>query len=379
MEGKASAVQFVNCANACANLGYPAVMIYLAKGMRALNPLRWFIRFHVKAPSSGFSKFYVTGGALKVIELPISWPFDSGVSDKLSSAFLAKKIFLPKYIFPHTRLFYSRDWNFIKEAIEHKIPSIFEWDFPVRQNFEAATANSDFLKLVVANTAFIREDLVWHGIPSSKVIQVNNGVNKYFFIRRPEEAEMWRKRFLKDKGKALIVYAANLERFKGIDLLLESAKKLKDLVFVVAGGNNAKITNYSRIAKQEAIGNIVFAGYIPHSTLPGLFQAADVLVFPHLSGPASEFTSPLKFFEYLSSGTPIAISDISFLHEFKQRNLAICVSAPDHCEEFVKAILMAISKYPRRTEGYQENVNCAQEFTWESRMRYIFGKAGFSL
>jgi glycosyltransferase involved in cell wall biosynthesis len=91
-----------------------------------------------------------------------------------------------------------------------------------------------------------------------------------------------------------------------------------------------------------------------------------------------DYTNPVKFFQYLASGTPIAATDLPFLEEFINKNLALAVCKPDSVDEFAECLSEALSKYPRKPEGYPENINLSRQFTWEKRMERILALVGMA-
>ena len=367
----ASSIQFVNSANAAANLGYPTVLINLNNRVMSLNPINWICPFRPKKPKKSLIKFYNIQKKLKIIALPNPWPIDSLEKKYISSVALAKRYFLPRFIFPKTKLFYTKDWNFAKLAVENKIPTIFDWDFLVEEDFESEIVNSPFFKLAVAITKDVKENMIKYGMPPEKVLQAPNGMNQSFLIRQPKKVKEWYRMFFQGNYKSIAVYAGALEDYKGISLLIDIAKELPEMLFVIAGGPTSREEHYKKIAIKKNVKNINFLGYIAHDKLISLLQSADVLAHPHISTADAEFTSPLKFFEYLASGTPIAITKIPALKEFEKNNLAMNWCKPDDPNEFAKCIQRTLEKYPRKIEGYKQNIEFAKKFTWEKRIEKI--------
>lgn len=363
----ASAVQVVNWANASANIGHSSVLVYLKSNLQSFNIFRWIAPFNVEKAPSELENFYKINEKMQVLTLPF-------FSNLVNTTGIIQKYFLPVHIFPKTKLFYSHDWNFIDKAVRCGVPSVFEWDFPVKKVFEPGIVNNSFFKLAVANTDFVKNNMIEYGIPENKIIQAHNGVNEYFFSRFPEKAEIWRKKLLKNKENFLIVYAGNLNRFKGLDILLGAARNLSHIRFVIAGGCEDEERDYSR-KNRKMLENVEFIGHVPHSDLAVLFQASDVLAFPHLSGEAANITSPLKFFEYIASGTPIASTKIPTIEAFGKKDLAMSTCSPDSIYDFTKCIQKVLEKFPRREEGYSQNIELAKQFTWEKRMKRILNFA----
>jgi glycosyltransferase involved in cell wall biosynthesis len=104
----------------------------------------------------------------------------------------------------------------------------------------------------------------------------------------------------------LVMYVGNLERYQGIDLLLESFSKaaaggtVADLVII--GGTTEHIEMYRRRASQLGIGERThFTGPRPVEQLGWYLGQADVLVSPRTQGE----NTPMKIYSYLDSGRPV--------------------------------------------------------------------------
>ncbi|MEM6404956.1 MAG: glycosyltransferase, partial [Cyanobacteria bacterium P01_D01_bin.116] len=159
--------------------------------------------------------------------------------------------------------------------------------------------------------------------------------------------------------------------FKGVDLLIDVAKILPEVQFVFAGGSQEKVEIYRQRAREKYVKNVTFLGYILHERLPSLFQAADVLAHPHCSGKAATFTSPLKLFEYMASGTPIVATEIVSLMEFKSSGAIAGWCEPDNPTKFAQCLQQVLNNYPRKVEGYRDNLNYVSQFSWENRIATI--------
>jgi glycosyltransferase involved in cell wall biosynthesis len=107
-------------------------------------------------------------------------------------------------------------------------------------------------------------------------------------------------------GGPVAMYVGNLERYQGIDLLLEGfrhtlAQVPKAKLFIV-GGRRKDIVTYRGRSEQLGIGpSVVFMGPRPIPSLPGLLYQADVLVSPRLKG----LNTPMKIYSYLDSGSAV--------------------------------------------------------------------------
>jgi glycosyltransferase involved in cell wall biosynthesis len=106
------------------------------------------------------------------------------------------------------------------------------------------------------------------------------------------------------------LYAGNLERYQGIDLLIEAYATLpirENIHLVVIGGDEAKVRQYKISAAEKGTDDrIHFIGSRPLDHLFDYLTQADILVSPRLSGQ----NTPMKIYSYLASGKPILATDI---------------------------------------------------------------------
>ncbi len=113
-------------------------------------------------------------------------------------------------------------------------------------------------------------------------------------------------------GAGLVaMYVGNLERYQGIDLLLEAfalaACRVPTLTLVVIGGRPRDVARYERLAGQRAVGSRVrFLGPRPVERLGDYLAAADLLVSPRIRGE----NTPMKIYSYLHAGKAVLATDL---------------------------------------------------------------------
>ena len=367
----ASLVQVAHSANAAANLGYPAVLVYLRKGWSALNPVDLLFPFQPRKPEDKLAKIYNIQDKLKVADLPMPWPIDRWDSKWTSSSTIVSKYYLPIHLLKSTQIVHTRDWNFVKAAVKNGIPAIYEQHHHEDKQFESEIVRNPLFQISVTVADTVRDSMILNGMPPEKVITLHNGFNQLFLARQTEAAQNWRQQLLEDDRQHLAVYAGGLYPFKGVDMLVDVAKELPGVQFAIAGGDSSQVTAYQQLAKSKQVNNIKFLGYLPQNQLASLLQAADVLTHPHCLTEAATFTSPLKFFDYMASGTPIVATEIASLMEFKSGNIAATWCEPDNPHQFAQSIRDSLTKYPRKSEGYAETLNFVKQFSWENRIERI--------
>ncbi|BAY39109.1 group 1 glycosyl transferase [Nostoc sp. NIES-2111] len=362
----------VLCANAAANLGYDSVLVYPEPKRGSLNTLSLFSPFQPRQPDKDFVEFYDVQDKLKVASLPMPWPIDCIGGKFTASSTIISRYYLPFQLLRHTKIVHTRDWNFVKAAVKNRIPTIYERHYFQKEKIPTGVTESPFFQIAVTQSEIIRQSLIEQGFPPEKVVWLHNGFEQSFLLRQPQEAAAWRKELLGNVSQPLVVYSGALYPFKGIDVLIDAAKELPQVQFVVTGGKEEQVTAYQQIAKDKQVENIKFLGWVlPRQRLVSLFQAADILVHPHCSGKSANFTNPVKFFQYMASGTPIVITEIPPLMLFKEMPLAAVWCEPDNPVKLAQALKQAIEIYPRRIEGYTNNIALAKPFSWENRIDKI--------
>ncbi|MBI5669318.1 MAG: glycosyltransferase [Chloroflexi bacterium] len=105
------------------------------------------------------------------------------------------------------------------------------------------------------------------------------------------------------------MYVGNLERYQGIDLLLDSfaRARLDNAHLVIIGGAPEHIRHYQHRAAQLGIASRVhLIGSRPVAALPAYLAQADILVSPRIKG----VNTPMKIYSYLASGRPVVATDL---------------------------------------------------------------------
>jgi len=104
----------------------------------------------------------------------------------------------------------------------------------------------------------------------------------------------------------MLLYVGNLEKYQGIDLLLEgfreAASRKDDLSLVVIGGGRRDIETYRQRTKELGVASKVFFCCPRPVTMLGYYLGqADILVSPRTQGN----NTPMKIYSYLDSGIPV--------------------------------------------------------------------------
>ncbi|MBI3158236.1 MAG: glycosyltransferase [Chloroflexi bacterium] len=170
-------------------------------------------------------------------------------------------------------------------------------------------------------------------------------------------------------------YTGHLYRGRGADLILEIARRLPEVNFLVVGGEPADVADLR--ARSADLGNVKLAGFVPNADLPAWQAACDALLMPYQprvaassGGDISRYLSPMKMFEYLACGRPVLSSDLTVLREVLTPENAVLLPPADP-QAWADAI-RALAKDPARRAALSAAARrTAEQHTWEARTRRI--------
>ncbi len=174
------------------------------------------------------------------------------------------------------------------------------------------------------------------------------------------------------KGTIKVGYIGNLYPGRGIEIIYSLAESFKELDFYIIGGSDKDI---SRWKSKTLPDNLFFQGFLPHRIIVSLLKELDILLMPYQKkvgvpgmNDTSLWMSPIKMFEYMSSGKAIISSDHGVLKEVLRHGENALLVAPDNIEEW-KTALQRLILEPGLREGLgRQALNDLQEhYTWGKR------------
>jgi glycosyltransferase involved in cell wall biosynthesis len=228
-------------------------------------------------------------------------------------------------------------------------------------------------QLVVPISRALEQFYISKGIPEKKLFVAPDGVNIDRFTIS-ESKQFCREKMGLPREKKIVLYSGHLYARKGAHTFAEAAKLLPgDTLCVFVGGTDVNIaafrTTYGNVP------NILILGHRPYQDIPCFLRAADVVVLPNSAKDEDSrlYTSPMKLFEYMASGTPIVASDVPSLREVLGDDDCIFV-APDEPHKLAEGIstLLSDGAIGERIAGSAKvHVTC---FSWEKRAQGIRSK-----
>jgi glycosyltransferase involved in cell wall biosynthesis len=170
-------------------------------------------------------------------------------------------------------------------------------------------------------------------------------------------------------------YTGHLYAGRGLELLLELARRLPEAQFLWVGGEDPAVESWRGRLAQENIENVRLMGFRPPARVAELQRACDVLLMPYersiavsSGGDTAAFASPMKAFEYMAAGRAILSSDLPVIREVLHEGNAVLLP-PDDPPSW-EAALRRLMKYPERRARLGEQARRESERnTWPERAR----------
>lgn len=288
--------------------------------------------------------------------------------------FLIQTFSFAKFAFLYS-LFVKTDMVFSRDEIPLFYLSL------IKKNviYEAHTGTNNFITrfllrkkniYIVAISQGLKEYLQKIGC-KKEILVAHDGVDVKQFDVRISKEEV-RKSLGIPLEKKIVMYIGRLGMWKGVETLLEASKLLTpdlNIQIVVIGGYEREIEPL-----QEQYPNVLFLGSRPYKDLAFNQQAADVLVLPNTGKDiiSEKFTSPLKLFSYMASGTPIIASDLPSIREVLSEENAFLV-VPDNPKKLFDEILNTLksNNAQNRAHNAKKDVN---HYDWSNRAKLILNQ-----
>lgn len=171
------------------------------------------------------------------------------------------------------------------------------------------------------------------GIPRERIAMIPNGCDFDVFSG---DVSAWRPKHI-GASDLLAVFAGTIGIANGLDAVLDAAAELlrrgrRDIHFLLIGQGKLKPPLQAR-AEREGLSNVTFHAPVNKTLLAGLMKATDVGLQILANVPAFYYgTSPNKFFDYISSGTPVLNNYPGWLADMiEEYRCGFAVPANDPC------------------------------------------------
>jgi len=350
---KAHGLQIVQMCDAFASLGHDVTLVLPNRK----NPI-----------TEDIFTYYDLERRFKVVTIPVIDAVGFGKIGFFLTASMFTKFASLRYLFKKIDLFFTRDE--IVAASLGLLGKKVIWESHTGSYNIFAKIACRFASRIVVITKGLKDFYVSKDVPAEKITIAHDAVNIEDFTLLENQQEC-RTKLALPENKKIIVYTGHLYEWKGVYTLAEASSQLpEDFLVVFVGGTARDIQLFTD--HYGDVSTIRIEGHKNHSQIPYYLKAADAVVLPNSAKTelSSVFTSPMKLFEYMASGTLIITSDVPAIREILDESSAVFFKADDvvSLRGTLLTSLRDVDSVGRLAKISQK---LALKYTWQSRAEQI--------
>lgn len=321
-------------------------------------------------------EWYGVGDHFSIVRLPVWWRLKEPLFDGWKyPRFDRLAAFYARTQSPD--IVYTRSANTGRLCVKLGLDTIIEFHMGVERSelfhIQAVQDNPHLLGVVTISDE-LKELYEQAGLSPEKIFVWPDAVDLDAFDRLPEK-ESLRKSLGISPDAFAATYCGHLYSGRGIEDILDCARALQDVQFFLVGGWKKDIEK----RKEEAghLKNVHFKGFVSHNRVPEFLLASDVLLMPYSSKCENVvWMSPLKLFEYMTSGCPIVATDLPAIRKHLEDGRNALLVKPDSPRELAEAIRTVMSDRPYGASLAKSARGDVASFTWNNRARAILSRFG---
>ncbi len=219
---------------------------------------------------------------------------------------------------------------------------------------------------------------VWarYGVPRAKLLAAHDGVDLQLFGSPPPQ-DAARRALGIDADKRVVVYTGALKDDRGIDLILESARRMPDVEYYIVGGNAPEIEHWRNAIARLKLVNAHLPGRVAHQDVPRWLSAADVLLMMWTwRVPTIRVCSPMKLFEYMAAQRLIVGPAFPTVLEVLEDGRDAILFEPDDADAMEHALREGLARCRETDLPSRAYEKVARDYTWEARCQLILDSIG---
>ena len=271
--------------------------------------------------------------------------------DLVISRFLYGSLISTLFRAPVIHDFHGDDWNRTR----------------IIKTFVRWLLTSKKLKKITFNSKGLLNSFMSQGFPVPNSLTVEILPNGSFINSLIDKA------ILPGQNVVKVGYFGSLYHGRGIRLIIEIAKGLKHIDFIIGGGTPEEIEN---LKNDYSSSNTFFLGHIQPRIVYRYRNSVDLLIAPYEkevsmaggTGNSVDFMNPLKIIEYMSSRKIILTSDLPAIREIANDDEVIFLPV-NSCDSWIEMI-SKVSNNLKLYEPYAINSyeKFLKKYTWSARV-----------
>lgn len=233
-----------------------------------------------------------------------------------------------------------------------------------QRSFKKMVVNSHALKQIYVQSSIFKGS----GFDPRRIEVAHNGSQSFPLDKKAELPG--------DPARFKAGYFGHLYKGRGIDMIIETARRLQNVDFYIVGGEEKDIA-YWKSKAQSA--NIFFIGFVPYPQVYLYRNACDLLLAPYqevaspdgVLGNQTPYMNPIKVLEYMSSRKPIIASDLPTIREVLNEKNALLVNCADTAEWEQAIGKLKNEKALASALADQAYADFQAKYTWKARAQKL--------
>jgi len=220
----------------------------------------------------------------------------------------------------------------------------------------------------------LRSLYVQAGIPAGNILVWPDAVDLKAFQIEEDRAAM-RRRLGLPPDATIAAYCGHLYEHRGVEEILEAARTMPHVHFLLVGGWEADVDR--RRAEAKGLNNVTLPGFVNGQDIPRYLACSDMVLMPYSSRcRTAMWMSPLKMFEYMAARRPIVATDLRPVREYLEDGVSAVLVQPDSAPDLVMGIQRLIDDASLGEELTLNAYDRVRAFTWDQRATAVLNRFG---
>jgi teichuronic acid biosynthesis glycosyltransferase TuaH len=182
--------------------------------------------------------------------------------------------------------------------------------------------------------AAVSAEIVERIAPTGPSLVVPNGIDPDEWLA-PAPAPAW----FRERPAPRLLYVGSLDERLDVEAIAAVARAFPDGSVTLVG----PLLDEAHLAPLRAQANVAIRPPVGRTEVVGLIAASDACLIPHVRTPLTEGMSPLKLYEYLAGGRPVAATALPPIARVAHRRVVLAGEGP---RAFADAVRQALAVGP---------------------------------
>ena len=212
------------------------------------------------------------------------------------------------------------------------------------------------------------------GIPAHQVLTAHDGFSPILYPNYVDKVNL-KKQLGLGEGVFNVIYTGNIHLNRGVNYIIECAKRIPEMNFYIIGGPDHMIEYYNKQYQAGDFKNLFFRGQVKHQEAINYQLAADLLLGVWSKDvPTINYCSPLKLFEYMATGNPILAFDYPTIKEVISDNENGYLCKADDIDDMVIRLQKIKDDVNNFTVAKKAKKDAYDLYTWNKRVTQILNR-----